>query len=127
MDIASGAMKMTAELALPILLTSLVIGLVVSLFQSVTQIQEVTLTFVPKLVATALVLLIGGHWMLSSFIAYVDQLFGQINTLLAGGMIAREKPIKKVAPVRIQPERKEKQKILDALGGLPKLGEPTKA
>jgi len=84
MDIAAGAMTMTAELALPILLTSLVIGLVVSLFQSVTQIQEVTLTFVPKLVGIAVVLLIAGHWMLGQFTAYVQQLFGQVNSLLGG-------------------------------------------
>jgi len=51
----------------------------------------------------------------------------EINTLLAGGTITREKPVKKVTPAKLQPERKEKQKILDALGGLPKLGEPTKA
>jgi flagellar biosynthesis protein FliQ len=82
MDIASGAMMMTAKLALPILLTSLVIGLVVSLFQSVTQIQEVTLTFVPKLVGIALVLMIAGHWMLGPFTGYVQQLFGQVTSLL---------------------------------------------
>jgi flagellar biosynthetic protein FliQ len=82
MDIASGAMMMTAELALPILLTSLVIGLVVSLFQSVTQIQEVTLTFVPKLVGIALVFMIAGHWMLGQFTDYVQQLFGQATSLL---------------------------------------------
>jgi flagellar biosynthesis protein FliQ len=82
MDIASGAMMMTAKLALPILLTSLVIGLVVSLFQSVTQIQEVTLTFVPKLIGIALVFMIAGHWMLGQFTGYVTQLFGQASTLL---------------------------------------------
>jgi flagellar biosynthetic protein FliQ len=82
MDIASGAMRMTAELALPILLTSLVIGLTVSLFQSVTQIQEVTLTFVPKLVGIALVFMIAGHWMLGQFTAYIQQLFGQVTSLL---------------------------------------------
>jgi flagellar biosynthetic protein FliQ len=84
MDIASGAMMMTAKLALPILLTSLVIGLVVSLFQSVTQIQEVTLTFVPKLIGIALVFMIAGHWMLGQFTDYVQQLFGQASTLLGG-------------------------------------------
>ena len=84
LQIGSQAMIMAAELAAPFLLVSLGIGLLVSLFQSVTQIQEVTLTFVPKLGATALVLLIGGHLMLTSFTAYVDQLFGQINTLLGG-------------------------------------------
>jgi flagellar biosynthesis protein FliQ len=84
LQIGSQAMIMAAELAAPFLLVSLAIGLIVSLFQSVTQIQEVTLTFVPKLGATALVLLIGGHWMLTSFTSYTDQLFGQINTLLGG-------------------------------------------
>ena len=84
LQIGSQGMIMAAELAAPFLLVSLAIGLIVSLFQSVTQIQEVTLTFVPKLGATALVLLIGGHWMLTSFTSYTDQLFGQINTLLGG-------------------------------------------
>ncbi|HTZ10473.1 MAG TPA: flagellar biosynthesis protein FliQ [Acidimicrobiales bacterium] len=84
MDIASGAMLLTAKLALPILLTSLVIGLVVSLFQSVTQIQEVTLTFVPKLVGIALVLMVAGHWMLGQFTGYVNQLYGQVASLLGG-------------------------------------------
>jgi flagellar biosynthetic protein FliQ len=82
MDIATGAMTMTAELALPILLTSLVIGLTVSLFQSVTQIQEVTLTFVPKLIGIALVFMIAGHWMLGQFTAYVTQLFSQASSLI---------------------------------------------
>ncbi|HXQ44561.1 MAG TPA: flagellar biosynthesis protein FliQ [Acidimicrobiales bacterium] len=82
MDIATGAMTMTAKLALPILLTSLVIGLVVSLFQSVTQIQEVTLTFVPKLIGIALVFMIAGHWMLGQFTDYVQQLFTQASSLL---------------------------------------------
>jgi len=82
MDIATGAMTMTAKLALPILLTSLVIGLVVSLFQSVTQIQEVTLTFVPKLIGIALVFMIAGHWMLGQFTDYVQQLFSQASSLI---------------------------------------------
>lgn len=81
-QIATGAMVMTAKLALPILLTSLVIGLVVSLFQSVTQIQEVTLTFVPKLAGIAIVLLVAGHWMLGQFSGYVQQLFSHVGSLL---------------------------------------------
>ena len=84
LQIASGAMMMAAKLGAPFLLVSLGIGLVVSLFQSVTQIQEVTLTFVPKLAASAGIILVGGHLMLTSFTGYVDQLFGQINTLLGG-------------------------------------------
>jgi flagellar biosynthesis protein FliQ len=82
MDIASHAMIITAELAAPILIASLVVGLVVSLFQSVTQLQEVTLTFVPKLAAIALVFVFAGHWMLGQYVAYVHSLFDQVNTLL---------------------------------------------
>ena len=84
MNMATGAMIMTAKLALPILLTSLVVGLIVSLFQSVTQIQEVTLTFVPKLAALALVLTVGGHWMLSQLVGYSSQLIGQAGSLVGG-------------------------------------------
>lgn len=80
--LATQALLMGTKLAAPILLASLTVGLVVSLFQSVTQLQEVTLTFVPKLIAISLVLLIAGHWMLIQFISYVQALFGQITTLL---------------------------------------------
>ena len=80
--LATQALLMGAKLAAPILLASLIVGLTVSLFQSVTQLQEVTLTFVPKLAAIALVLLFSGHWMLSQFIGYVQQLFGHVTTLV---------------------------------------------
>jgi flagellar biosynthetic protein FliQ len=82
MQLASQAMIMTAKLAVPILLASLVVGLIVSLIQSVTQIQEVTLTFVPKLVAIALVFMVGGHWMLDQFVGYVQGLWGSMSTML---------------------------------------------
>lgn len=81
-DLATHAMILAAELAAPVLLASLVVGLVISLFQSVTQLQEVTLTFVPKLAAIALVFVFAGHWMLGQYIAYVHSLFGQVNNLL---------------------------------------------
>jgi flagellar biosynthetic protein FliQ len=83
-QIASNAMIMTAQLALPFLLTSLAIGLVVSIFQSVTQIQEMTLTFVPKLVGIALILTVAGHWMLSDMVGYTQNLYGQASSLLGG-------------------------------------------
>ncbi len=79
---ARQAMLIAFEVGAPILLVSLVVGLVISLFQSVTQIQEVTLTFVPKLAAIAVVLLVAGHWMLGQMVGYVQQLFGQITSLL---------------------------------------------
>lgn len=82
--IGSQAMFMTAKLAAPVLLTSLSVGLIVSIFQSITQLQEVTLTFVPKLAAIALVFVFCGHWMLGQFVGYVQSLFGQVTTLLGG-------------------------------------------
>ena len=84
MSPASGAMLMTAKLALPFLLASLAVGLLISLFQSVTQIQEVTLTFVPKLAVIALILVVAGHWMLGQMEGYTTQLFGQISNLAGG-------------------------------------------
>lgn len=84
MSIATNAMLMTAKLAGPFLLLSLAIGLLVSLFQSVTSIQEVTLTFVPKLAGVALVFVVAGHWMLGQMIGYTQELFGHAATLLGG-------------------------------------------
>jgi flagellar biosynthetic protein FliQ len=80
--LATQALLMGTKIAAPILLASLIVGLVVSLLQSVTQVQEVTLTFVPKLVAISLVLMFAGHWMLSQFVGSVDGLFGHVTTRL---------------------------------------------
>ena len=84
MHIATGAMVMAAKLAGPILIVSLAVGLLVSLFQSETSIQEVTLTFVPKVAAVALVLLVAGHWMLNEIVGYTQNLYGHAATLLGG-------------------------------------------
>ena len=80
--LAAGAMTTAAKIAAPILLSAMIVGLAVSLFQSVTQIQEVTLTFVPKLIGIALVFMIAGHWMLGQFTDYVQQLFNQASSLI---------------------------------------------
>lgn len=85
LHLAAGAMMTTAKIAAPILLSTMVVGLIVSLFQSVTQIQEATLTFVPKLLVVGLVIGIGGHWMLAQFMGYVHQLFGELPQLLSSG------------------------------------------
>jgi flagellar biosynthetic protein FliQ len=82
--LAVQAMLVTFKLVAPILGVSLAVGLVISMFQSVTQIQEFTLTFVPKLAAVSLVLLFTGHWMLNTLVSFVDGLFTQIPTLLGG-------------------------------------------
>ena len=78
LDIASDAMLLASKLAGPMLMTALVVGVVVSLLQTVTQIQEMTLSFVPKAVGLALVLLIGGHWMLRETVNFTDSLWRAI-------------------------------------------------
>ncbi len=65
-------------LAGPVLLTALVVGLVIGLLQAVTSIQEQTLTFVPKIVALALVLALLGGWMLRYLVSYSTELFGNL-------------------------------------------------
>lgn len=81
-EIAVQTMIISAKLSAPILIMSLAVGLAVSLFQSVTQIQEVTLTFVPKLIGVGLVLMLGGHWMLSELIGFTTHLFDMVPRLL---------------------------------------------
>jgi len=83
LHIALQAMIISAKLAAPILLVSLVIGLGVSVFQSVTQVQEATLSFVPKVVGVAIVVLFAGHWMLAQVVEFTQQLFDQLPSLLA--------------------------------------------
>ncbi len=83
-DIMSGAMLMGSKLAGPLLLTALAIGVVVSLLQTVTQIQEMTLSFVPKVIGLGLVLLVAGNWMLRELVTYADRLWSAIPALLGG-------------------------------------------
>ncbi len=83
LHIALQAMTAAAELAAPILLTALLIGFAISLFQSATQIQEVTLSFVPKLVGVGIALLVTGNWMLHEMVAFTTGLFSQIPHLLS--------------------------------------------
>jgi len=81
-EIAVQTMIICAKLCAPILIMSLAVGLAVSLFQSVTQIQEVTLTFVPKLIGVGLVLMLGGHWMLGELVGFTNHLFDMVPRLL---------------------------------------------
>ena len=85
LDIGLQALILAAKLSAPVLITALVVGFAISLLQSITQIQEVTLSFVPKAVAVALVLLICGHWMIAESIAFTNQMFEKIPSLLGGG------------------------------------------
>lgn len=81
-QIALQALLISAKLAAPILIVSLGVGLGISILQSVTQIQEVTITFVPKLVGVGLVILVSGHWMLREIIAFTETLFTELPSLL---------------------------------------------
>lgn len=72
----------TAELLTPLLLLSSVVGLLVGLFQSVTQINEMTLTFIPKIIIVGLVLMILGPWMLANIMDYSRDLILSIPSLL---------------------------------------------
>jgi len=85
LDIAADALTIAAKLAAPILITSLVVGFAISLVQSITQIQEVTLSFVPKAIAVAVALLVTGHWMIEEMVAFTNELFSRIPGLLGGG------------------------------------------
>lgn len=78
LHIAATALQMAAKLAAPALVATLVIGTVISVIQTVTQIQEQTLTFVPKLIGVALVLLMGGSWMIRELVSWVTQLWNTI-------------------------------------------------
>ncbi len=73
MTISHDAMRVTLLIAAPLLLVALVVGLIVSLFQAATQINESTLTFIPKLAAIGLTLVIAGPWMLATMIDYMRQ------------------------------------------------------
>ncbi|MBG6213578.1 MAG: flagellar biosynthesis protein FliQ [Cryobacterium sp.] len=85
LDIGLQALILAAKLSAPVLITALVVGFVISLLQSITQIQEVTLSFVPKAIAVSLALLICGHWMISESVAFTNQMFEKIPALLGGG------------------------------------------
>jgi flagellar biosynthetic protein FliQ len=76
------ALFITVLVAAPLLLTALVVGLVVSIFQAATQINEMTLSFIPKLLATFAVLVLAGPWMLTTLVDYVQRLFGSIPQLV---------------------------------------------
>ena len=84
-DLTMTAVELGMKVALPILLAGLAVGLVISVFQAITQIQEQTLTFIPKIVAMGVVLVVAGPWMLSEVITYTQQLYGSIPELIAGG------------------------------------------
>jgi flagellar biosynthetic protein FliQ len=76
------AMQLTLMISAPLLLSALVIGLVVSIFQAATQINEMTLSFIPKLLGLFLVLMLSGGWMIGTLVDYVQRLFGNIPWMI---------------------------------------------
>jgi flagellar biosynthetic protein FliQ len=81
-DIGVSSLMTAGELAAPILVTALVVGFAISVFQSITQIQETSLSFVPKAVAVSIALIICGQWMISVIVSFTTNLFDQIPTLV---------------------------------------------
>ena len=82
MSLGQHALELTLLLAAPLLLVALVTGLVVGAFQAATQINEMTLSFIPKLIAMAATLVIAGPWMLKLIVSYTRELFESIPMLI---------------------------------------------
>ncbi|MGA9874203.1 MAG: flagellar biosynthesis protein FliQ [Solirubrobacteraceae bacterium] len=81
-NLASQAMSLALKIAGPLLLVALVAGLVISIFQAVTQIQEQSLTLIPKIVGVAAVIVLLGPWMLGQMVAYTTALYTSIPTMV---------------------------------------------
>lgn len=81
-SLATQAMTLAIEVAGPLLLVGLVVGLVVSVFQAVTSIQEQSLSFIPKIVGLAALIVILGPWMLGQLVAYAQNLYMSIPQLI---------------------------------------------
>jgi len=81
-NVGMQAMQLAFKVAMPLLLVGLVVGLLVSVFQAVTQIQEQTLSFIPKIIALAGVLIVLGPWMLNQLLSYTTDLWGSIPQLI---------------------------------------------
>ncbi len=80
--LAQQAMELAMKVGGPLLLVGLAIGLIVSVFQAVTQIQEQSLSFIPKIVGIAAVIVIAGPWMLGQLLGYTEELFRSIPSLV---------------------------------------------
>jgi flagellar biosynthetic protein FliQ len=85
LDISKNALVTISLVSAPTLLTGLIVGIVVSLIQTMTQINEATLSFIPKLIAVGLVLMFTGHWMLSTLMQYTVTLIQNIPHFIGVG------------------------------------------
>lgn len=82
LNLGQEALKVTLFLAGPVLIVAMVVGIVVSLLQAVTQINEATLSFIPKVVAIAVVLVVGGPWMIETITHYTTDLITRFPELI---------------------------------------------
>jgi flagellar biosynthesis protein FliQ len=82
MSMGRTAMEVTLMVSAPLLLVALIIGLIVSIFQAATQINEATLSFIPKLVGIFVALVVAGPWMLSVMLDYMRQVLGGIPGMI---------------------------------------------
>ena len=78
-QIVAEALMLIIRMSLPMLLTSMVIGLVVSIFQTVTSIQEQTLTFVPKVIGVFMMIMLFGNWMLTELSGFINNLWSDFS------------------------------------------------
>ena len=82
LQLCTQALELALRVGLPLMVVGLVVGLAVSVFQAVTQIQEQTLSFIPKILALAGVLIVLGPWMLNQLLSYTADLWGSIPQLI---------------------------------------------
>ena len=83
-EIAGRALMVIIKVSMPVLLVSLCIGLLVSIFQTVTSIQEQTLTFVPKIIGIFVALIILGPWMMTTMVEFMTQLWNNFTLYVSG-------------------------------------------
>jgi flagellar biosynthesis protein FliQ len=83
-NLATNAVQLALKVALPLLLVGLIVGVLVSVFQAITQIQEQTLSFIPKILAAVAVLVVAGPWMLNQLMTYTTDLWSSIPSYVGG-------------------------------------------
>ncbi len=81
-SLATQAMSLALKISMPLLGVGLIVGVLISIIQAVTSIQEQTLAFIPKVVAMAVVLVVGGPWMLNQLLSYTAELWGSIPNMV---------------------------------------------
>jgi len=81
-SLATQAMSLALKISIPLLGVGLIVGVLISIIQAVTSIQEQTLSFIPKVLAMAVVLVVGGPWMLNQLLAYTTELWSSIPNMV---------------------------------------------